>query len=256
MSWSCKSIVMASLLAVLNSNPAHAGAMAELSVHDTRDGRARPSWHYQGRRYVVGEPGSRYEIRVRNLGYERLLAVTSVDGVNVLSGETANPQQSGYVLDPYGQVRITGWRKSLAEVAAFYFTPLRDSYAARTARPQHVGVIGVALFRENRSPCCAQERDAEIQGAAPTTRRESRARTETAPLTDRSARVGTGHGERLIDDAREVRFERASSRPAALLTIYYDSYANLLALGVIPSREPRLPPLPRPFPQLGFVPDP
>jgi len=39
------------------------------------------------------------------------------------------------VLDPRGSVDISGWRKSMSEVAAFVFTSLPDSYAARTDRP-------------------------------------------------------------------------------------------------------------------------
>ena len=50
-----------------------------------------------------------------------------------------------------------------------------------------------------------------------------------------------------------VTFERATSTPAQVLTLYYDSRANLLARGII--REPiQVAPTPRPFP--GFVPDP
>jgi hypothetical protein len=43
--------------------------------------------------------------------------VPSVDGVNAITGETASPEQSGYVLEPYGFVEIAGWRKSLANTA-------------------------------------------------------------------------------------------------------------------------------------------
>jgi len=53
--------------------------------------------------------------------------------------------------------------------------------------------------------------------------------------------------------ARFVDFERASHAPAQVLSLYYDSRANLAARGVL--REPvPVAPLPRPFP--GFVPDP
>ena len=53
--------------------------------------------------------------------------------------------------------------------------------------------------------------------------------------------------------AVHVTFERATSAPAQVLTLYYDSHANLVARGVI--REPiHVAPTPRPFP--GFVPDP
>jgi len=52
---------------------------------------------------------------------------------------------------------------------------------------------------------------------------------------------------------QNVAFERATVMPVETVTLYYDSYQNLLARGVI--REPvPMAPLPRPFP--GFVPDP
>jgi hypothetical protein len=54
---------------------------------------------------------------------------------------------------PPGQlIDIGGWRKSMSEVAAFVFTALPESYAARTGRPGNVGVIGVAVFREYQPP--------------------------------------------------------------------------------------------------------
>jgi len=52
-----------------------------------------------------------------------------------------------------------------------------------------------------------------------------------------------------------VGFERASSEPAETVTIYYDSYRNLLARGIIPQTPaPARRPSPNPFP--GFVADP
>ena len=68
-------------------------------------------------------------------GTSDLLAVVSVDGVNVVTGETAAPAQGGYVIDSWRNLDITGWRKSDAEVAAFHFTASQASYAARTGRP-------------------------------------------------------------------------------------------------------------------------
>src|SRR6266699_5465773 len=72
----------------------------------------------------------------------------SVAGVNVITGDTASPSQSGYVLDAHGSFEIAGWRTSMSRTAAFFFTTLANSYAARTGRPDNVGVIGVAVFRE------------------------------------------------------------------------------------------------------------
>ena len=138
------------LLALAAAHPAQAGTgrLAELEVVDRTTGQALPVHRHQGRLWVAGRPGHEYELRVRSRHGGRLLAVASVDGVNVVTGQTAAPDQAGYVLAGYGQASITGWRKSTAQTAAFEFTALSDSYAARTGRPDHVGVIGVALFHE------------------------------------------------------------------------------------------------------------
>ena len=220
------------------------GRLAELSVYDRTEGRRLPVHWHEGRAYVAGKPGNEYQVTVRNRLREDVLAVVSVDGVNVISGETANPSQSGYVLSPQSAYDILGWRKSLAETAAFYFTSLPDSYAARTGRPDHVGVIGVAVFRRKREP-------QPVAPIAPQTRREA-ASEAAGPKAD-DARLGTGHGRREASHAQHTTFERASSAPAETVMIYYDSYRNLVARGVI--REPiPVAPLPQPFP--GFVPDP
>jgi hypothetical protein len=256
------------------ATPASA-SLADVSIHDRRDGRALPIHWFQGRRYVVGEPGREYEIRVRNHSGARVLAVTSVDGVNVLSGETASAGQSGYVVDPNDQVRIDGWRKNLSEVAAFYFTRLPDSYAARTGRPGDVGVIGVALFREKTyvppppgPPCCRPWRrepgDSDDGAGAPAPAPEVESRSDRAAEPQASLgrqkkaeRLGTGHGDRVESAAQRVEFERASDEPDEVIAIGYDTRANLVALGVL-SRPPKPPRRPDPFPgwEPGFVPDP
>jgi hypothetical protein len=128
---------------------AHAvGAMADVAVIDRDSGAVLSPHYYRGEYWVAGTPGARYAIEIRNRLGERLLAVASVDGVNVVSGATAGWDQTGYVFSPGDRYQITGWRKSDAEVAAFTFTASPNSYAERTGRPANVGVIGVALFRE------------------------------------------------------------------------------------------------------------
>lgn len=218
------------------------GSLAAIEVYDRTDGRRLEVYRHEGRAYVAGKPGNEYRVTVRNrVGGEDLLAVVSVDGVNVLSGQTADPSQGGYVLAPRSSIDILGWRKSLSTTAAFYFTALPDSYAARTGRPDDVGVIGVALFK--RKPVPVAQAPAPI-ASGPTS---DRARAES------SAKIGTGHGRHEASYVRWTAFERATATPAEVLTLYYDSRANLLARGVIRETVP-VAPLPRPFP--GFVPDP
>ncbi|HEX9707558.1 MAG TPA: hypothetical protein VGA24_07955 [Steroidobacteraceae bacterium] len=231
-----------------------AGQPLDVEIYDRKTGRVLPVYWHEGERHIAGEPGHEYEIRIRNHGHGRVLAVTSVDGVNVITGRTASPDQSGYVLDPYGRVEIDGWRKSMDEVAAFYFTALPDSYAARTGRPDNVGVIGVALFRELVFTAALERESAAAADAAPSPAQKSAGRT-AGGLREES-RLGTGHGQRLDSGAVYTQFERASETPDELIRIYYDSCRNLVARGVIPrphDRYARRPP--DPFPQ-GFVPDP
>lgn len=80
-------------------------------------------------------------------------------------------------------------------------------------------------------------------------------------IRDKSAefkKLGTGHGAIESSYVTEVQFERASARPAELITIYYDSYKNLVAQGVIPKQKTKNL-LAKPFldeDNTGFVPDP
>ena len=225
------------------------GSIAELTVYDRTEGRQLQVYWHEGRTYIAGKPGNEYQVGVRNRLREDVLAVISVDGVNAITGESADTGQSGYVLAPGSSMSIQGWRKSLSETAAFYFTTLADSYAARTGRPDNVGVIGVVLFRKKQEP-------QPIGRLLPptTVERDAGADAASGPrAAEAQKQIGTGHGRHETSYARYVAFQRASLLPAETLTLYYDSRANLLARGVI--REPApLAPLPRPFP--GFVPDP
>jgi hypothetical protein len=228
------------MAALLCAGTVHAqGRLVDLSVYDRTEGRRLPVYWHEGRAYIVGKPGNEYQVSVRNRLREDVLTIVSVDGVNVISGETADPSQTGYVLAPGQGYDILGWRKSLAETAAFYFTALADSYAARTGRPGNVGAIGLAVFRRKAPPVAI----------APATS-GARAREED--------RLGTGHGRREASPVREVAFERATSTPAETIALYYDSYRNLVARGVIRESQPAIAPLPQPFPGTGvrFAADP
>lgn len=272
----CLTIVVAALAACFVSLPVMAvGNMADIVIYDRVQHRTLPVHVHQGRHYVVGNPGNEYEVRLRNRQRDDILTVVSVDGVDVITGDTADWQQSGYVLGPHQTFGVKGWRKSMERVAAFYFTTLPDSYAARTGRPGHVGVIGVAVFGKKPEPVVQyvpppsrrlrDDAQAKAEMAAPAAESstagmgrdeaaDARARTDIARERPRTDRLGTGHGRSEISRVVDTEFARASSTPAEIITIYYDSYRNLVAQGVI--RAPSVSGmLPQPFPG-RFVPDP
>lgn len=269
--------ILASTLAVVS--PAQAvGRMADVDVIERHTGRTLPVHFYRGEYWVEGTPGVPYAVRVRNATGERLLAVMSVDGVNVLSGETAAITQSGYVFEPGRQSDIAGWRKSNTEIAAFEFTTSPYSYAERTGRPTDVGVIGVAVFHERPVPVVVPQpppwpgyggRDGRYQeksGSAASGQGKAEMHNDNyqgAPQGRAQAapKLGTGHGGREASVVNNTTFERASSAPIEVIQIRYDSRENLVSMGVLREwRSPRNDLRPRPFPESrvgqGYVPDP
>lgn len=264
--------IVAALAAALAAGPLAACAsapLARLDVVARPGGQLLPTIPADGRLWVVGTPGQEYTLRVCNSTGGRVLAVTSVDGVNVVTGETAAPDQSGYVLDPWACVDIGGWRKSLERTAAFYFTELPDSYAARTGRPDNLGVIGVAVFRERPRPAAGiadgtgklaapapAAAAAERADAAADTLR-SREAVAGAPLPQARSLLGTGHGRSEVSPATRVAFERATREPAHTLAIHYDRRENLVAMGILPPPVVAQARPANPFPAWPpFVPDP
>jgi hypothetical protein len=251
------------ILCVLGACVSVQAAAAQVEVFDRATGQVLLTYRYKGQTYVAGEAGHEYELRIRSNSGQRVLAVATVDGVNVVTGQTGALDQAGYVLDPYGFARIEGWRKSMSRTAAFYFTKLPNSYAAKTGRPDNVGVIGVALFNERVQCCRWQEelsrKELDREPMAPSAAAPKEQGLASADKSERAKRddskLGTGHGRSEYSAAQYTEFERASDKPDEIISIYYDSQRNLLAQGIIPTPQRYSQRVPQPFPG-GFVPDP
>jgi hypothetical protein len=271
----CKAMAAALLAWGVTGTATAVGHVADVTLFDRAENRTLHVYHHQGRYYVVGKPGNEYQIRVRNRTGADILAVVSVDGVNAVNGETADWSQTGYVLGAHQAYDIRGWRKSLQRVAAFFFTEHQNSYAARTGRPDNVGVVGIALFRRKLEPEARIERplprqepftsgarddspypagaDSAAGFGAGARSAESAAEARHAPLLrspQKSPSLGTGHGRSMSSHVTYTSFERATASPEEVIAIHYDTHANLVAMGVI--RAPRIA---TPFPG-HFVPDP
>ncbi len=280
-----RSVCLATIAALTASSHALCvGGIADVTVIDRDNGARLTPHYYHGEYWVAGTPGRRYMVEIRNHLGERVLAVTSVDGVNVISGKTASWTQSGYVLNPGEHYEITGWRKSDTEVAAFTFTASPNSYAARTGRPANIGVIGVALFRERPPqpvyvpPPPLSEIDPALDaGSARTSQPPPSASGPTlaatspptrdhaeedaqpsSPAPRQAPKLGTGHGAREDSFVVNVEFERLQPQPNEIIRIRYDSLDNLVAMGIIRRSHPVATVL-NPFPaspESEYVPDP
>ena len=281
-------IITLSLLAVSAfALPAHASQMRtragnyELQV--LSDGRPTRSFWHDGENWVLGQLGERYTLRVLNHSGRNIEAVISVDGRDVVDGQPGDLQKRGYLVPAYGSVDIDGWRISREQAAAFRFSGVGNSYAARMGSGREVGVIGVAVFEQRTPPvvyapprpynaypmCCAtdgRERamdkadnqdqqwaqsNADAPSLAPPAPPPPAATTpapmdasggpasgyhaeERAAPAKKSARLGLGteYGEAVSSSITETTFERASSRPAAVIGCRYNDRAGLIALGI------------------------
>jgi hypothetical protein len=261
------------------------GGVADVAIIDRDSGAILSPHYYHGEYWVAGRPGARYSIEIRNRLGERVLAVASVDGVNVVSGATAAWDQTGYVFSPGEDYQITGWRKSDTEIAAFTFTESPNSYAERTGRPANVGVIGVALFRErpavaqyvpptidyptdkaeqsaSRAANSAGAADARMLPAAPSQEPASKPSAlnglvggNIAERLAAAPKLGTGHGEREYSYVNHTEFARMQNQPNEIIRIRYDSFDNLLAMGIVKRPRPSTSTT-NPFPGSQYVPDP
>lgn len=229
-------------------SPARAGPWSVELLDES--GAVLPTFLHQGRVFVLGTLGRRYAVRVRNGSPRRVEVVVSVDGRDVLDGKPASFSKSGYLVDAWGEVRIDGYRLSEASVAAFRFGSVSRSYAARMGDARDVGVIGVAVFPEREvlrrppppppyAPYDAPREEAERSSSAPAPAPGTADGAGAAPQRSADAArkaerpgLGTEFGEERDSHVVQVEFERARSRPDAVLALRYDDRAGLLALGI------------------------
>jgi hypothetical protein len=229
--------------------PSRHGPYAVEAVDES--GSPLPIFEHRGRTYVLGALGQRYLLRFRNGSGRRVEVVASVDGRDVLDGRPASLGRRGYVVPPWGEVTIDGFRVSQDTVAAFRFSTVPRSYAARKGDARDVGVVGVAVFPERpprsgpRPPYAPPEAprggardEAERRAEAPppsSTPAPEGGVASGAPRRSKAAArpgLGTEFSEEHASRVEVTTFERASERPEAVLTFRYDDREGLIALGI------------------------
>lgn len=212
-------------------------------------GAPLPVYHLGADRYVEGQLGQRYVVRVFNPTDRRAEVVVAVDGLDAIDGTPASIAKRGYVVGPRSSIDVEGFRTSMHDVAAFRFTTVPDSYASRTGHPSRVGRIEVWVFPEKASaqpplmprPRPRASRPEEAPGAA-------------APRDQESQGLGTQFGEQRQSWVRETTFERAQFwSPETKITLRYDDRQGLCAKGL---RQLCDEPLVRPQPIEPFGPAP
>ena len=238
------------------------GAGSLVSVSLEVDGRTTPLYAApdgSGRYYLEASRASRYAVRLANRTGERLGVLLTVDGLNAISGERSfagsHPPGRMYVLYPWDETLVQGWRTSLDEVRQFTFVDEERSYAARSGKANsRLGWIEVEVFRERRPvvrpwPYWPRpdegrygeeqreenrpEPDAKTKDEGASARDGVAGRPPAPPMAAAPAYPGTGWGPRAEDPVRVVSFDPEPA-PAERITLRYEYASALRALGILP----------------------
>ena len=220
------------------------------------NGRVSPLYTAPGRydrSYFQAFRGQNYSLLLHNNSDRRIGVLISVDGLNVVSGERSglSRNEAMYVLDPYEETTINGWRTSLDEVRRFVFVNEERSYAERTGQANgDMGWVRVLAFREQRSPWDNIRKyrdDSRPYGGSPNEGPglDQAPRTQAAPpqienmapeqsksYADREeSNPGTGWGDRKYDHVRRTNF-RPEVSPVDQITLRYEYARGLAQLGI------------------------
>lgn len=113
------------------------------------NGRSVREYNHNGNTFIESRHGSNYTIKIKNDNAHRVMAVVSVDGLDVITGKPAEDSDKGYIVDSYSSTEIKGYRLSDTGSAAFVFVSKDKSYTANaTGDSRNSGVIGIRVFEE------------------------------------------------------------------------------------------------------------
>jgi hypothetical protein len=225
------------------------------------NGRNCKTYGKDGRVFIEGRKGSEYSIRITNDRIRRVLAVITVDGINVISGNLGGDGDEGYVIEPFSKAEIKGFRTSESEVHPFLFSDKDKSYAAKTdtegSSDRNCGVIAVKLFQEYRPEPTYMMRKKSLspdwdlstmRGAHDAQYRSCL--TSCASLNEvGSFDLGTKFADEAITDTvTTVSFTKGSL--IGIDEIYYASFSELEKMGVI-DKSPKVA-FPQAFPERKF----
>lgn len=222
------------------------------NVEVTIDGYPLQQYPARGRVYIEAREGAEYGITIRNPWPERVAVALAVDGLNTIDARhTTARAASKWVIEPYGSITISGWQMSSTRARRFYFTSERDSYAAKSGRPDDMGLITAVFFRERRPVAVAPLRppyilEDERARAESKDKREAPARKSQAQSAGQARNRGvapvpydsddyaaTGIGRAVDHDVRWVNLE-LEDRPAAEVSLRYEYRPALVRLGILP----------------------
>jgi len=214
------------------------------------------SWDQTG--YVLGNYQA-FDVRGWRKSMDRIAAFYFTEHRNSYAARTGRPHNVGVIgvalfrkkYEPPVRIEppVRPWPRPYSRSDSPY-----SSEGAASGAPMD---RDMARAEEAPAQPSARNAPAEAQSSAgaPSGMMEDRAQGRSGIARPQpSTKLGTGHGRSEESHITYYNFERATSSPAEIITIHYDTYENLLAQGVI-HRPVYAQPVPSPFPG-QFVPDP
>lgn len=240
------------------------------------NGKAIKQYPFQGKVFIEAREGTEYTLKIYNNHCLRRLAVVTVDGVNVVSGEVQGEEIGrGYIIPAYSSIEVKGFRQDLSTVGTFKFCKKGKSYCNSQGASGNNGVIGVRMYNEKAKPiywstktsepsypsypvyrgfdndtvttCYSSSIDYDSQSKGVQPRKIQKCDLSApsacaAPDFD----LGTTWGKEEKDSVTLVDFEN-ESYVAEEAIIFYDSRKNLEAIGLSFKEEKHVNAFPKPF---------
>ena len=129
------------------------------------NGKPIREYFHNNKFFIEAKNGTEYSLKLKNHSHKKIMAVISVDGVEVLKGGKASEAESGYIVNPYSSINIQGYRIDDNNVATFKFSDGKTSYATQVeqkfneekleqvkkgeiAPAKNNGIIGIRIWEE------------------------------------------------------------------------------------------------------------
>ena len=215
------------------------------------DGVPLQEYYARGKTYIEATEGREYSVSIHNPLGVRVAVALAVDGMNSIDARrTTAYEASKWVIEPYGDITVSGWQMSGSRARRFYFTNSRDSYGAKLGQTANLGVISAVFYRENRQPPITITPRRNEDGAGdnkeyPDSPNESSGRAQSdsgarakaapsQPMRKPDDYAATGIGRSVRNDVRWLNLD-LERNPVASIALRYEYRPELVRLGVLPA---------------------
>lgn len=210
------------------------------------DGSRAKIYSHSGQYFIEGRMGRNYTLLVTNRVNRRIKVSAAVDGLDVIDGRRASYDKPGYIINPYSNANIKGWRISDGEVASFKFGPISESYAMKMDSPSEIGVISFGFFTERRAEVYIEDynfvkyrnegggfKAGRAPAAGVAESKKAPADSSSKVMAESVQSIGTEFGDRRDSRVSHTTFDAETSYPQAVIKINYASYEDLVRRGII-----------------------